>query len=234
MSAPPSTISTGLNQLDTHLNGGYTTGSLVTISGSPHSPAQRTFLNLLVANTTYHLSFNQIHRDSIRAVYEQTDRSPANYTRVEELLPPNPEDTSASHVPITREIDRALESLSDTVSSHSVIALSPVNFLEQSTTQRQYHSILQDFRSLAENTDSIAALLAFPHPSETPNERLLTQTLSDYLVTLSTATEAGGDRDRLELAQVRPTQTFAQDRRVFPLTRGNYVDINTEEEVSLQ
>lgn len=227
-------LSTGLNQLDTHLGGGFFSGSIVTIAGTPRSPIQRTFLNLLAANTTFHISFDQIPEDTIRHVCSQTDLASAEYTRVRELLPPDLGEAPASQVPVEEELEETIESLSDRVTSQSVIALSPINFVEQSLTQQRYHLLLKNLRSLAVESESVVALLAFPHPTQTPRQRLLTQAQSDYLVRLISATETTLDRNSLELAQVRPEQTLAQNRQLFPLTGGNQVDINTEEEVSLQ
>jgi len=192
-------------------------GSVVVLQGPPSSLLQRVYLNLISNHETYQLSFGHIRPEITQAVADRQPGETPDNTVVKSLTPNA--DVSYSS---------AVDELSEHITDRGAAVVEPCNYIETELTTEAYHTFLSEFREIVAQVDGLGVILAVT-PEETPANRWITTDFADYLFTVSYDSSPERAFDSLELNRMRPNQSFKTDSIVFPLNRGEQVDINTED-----
>lgn len=215
-------MTTGMDQVDTQLNGGFITGSVVLITGKPESLAEQVFLTTTSAHRSYHISFDQIADDERVAVAEGQAMAAKEHSIQAELAPDEADQISA-------EINELVQT--SQLPRRSIVALETTNFAEKYLYEEDYQSLLTYLQEISRSLDVLVVLFGITESVNPPAKRWMTKTQSDYIIELRSQTE-----DKIEdsfILQKIPARQESKERVLRLKREGRSINVDPSESFAL-
>lgn len=215
-------MTTGMDQVDTQLNGGFLSGSVVLITGRPESLAEQVFLSTTSVHRSHHITFDQIADTEREAVADGQSMKTKEHTIHATLAPDEADQISAKINSLVK---------ANQLSRRSVLAIEPTNFAEKYLYEEDYQSLLTYFRNISRSLDVLVVLFAVVESTDPPAKRWMTKSGSDYIVELKTKNEEQ-IKDSFILQKIPARQE--SKKRVLRLKReGESINVDPSESFAL-
>lgn len=191
-------LSTGVEALDEHLNGGPRPGTLLSLTAPPASQAESLLYAFLRERPTLYITTVR-REDAVRDELEYVLRSDAEFTIV----------TAGTQHPI-RNVNSAIEQADAgrDVAEQNII-VDTMNALERTGKYSRYIDLLNAIKSYMLRTGGLALFYCIERESSLPL-RELTLTVSDLIMNLDVVVEKNAVENRLTVPKFRSREVVEE------------------------
>lgn len=191
-------LSTGIDTLDEHLNGGPRPGTLISLTAPSASQAESLLYAFLRERPTLYITTVR-REDAVRDELEYVLGSDSEFTIV----------TAGNQHPI-RNVNRAIEdaNASGTVAEQNII-IDTMNALERTGKYNRYLDLLNAIKSYMLRTGGLALFHCIDRESSLPL-RELTLAVSDLIMDLDVVVEKNAVENRLTVPKFRSREVVEE------------------------
>lgn len=191
-------LSTGIDTLDDHLNGGPRPGTVISLAAPPDSQAESLLYSFMRKRPTLYITTVR-REDAVRDELEHVLGSAAEYTI----------EVAGTQHPI-RNVNQAIEQAdTDNGDEPQNVIIDTMNALERTNKYNRYVDLLNAIKSYMLLTDGLALFHCCKHDSSLPL-RELTLTVSDVIMDLDVVVDKNTVQNHLTIPKFRSREVVEE------------------------